>query len=307
MIASALMVGLLSLGVVMSPPSPSDQEQVPPDFAPAKALPSDIGGWTRSRDDQAFNRDGIFDYLDGAGELYLAFDFRIVFVREYAKPDAPSIVVEIYQMSSSADAFGIFTQDNDGQEVKLGEDALYGAGLLRFWKNSVFVRIMADRETPEARDAVMRLGAAIETAVPEAGPKPDILKRLPVEGLEPRTISYFHTVISLNSHYFMANANILNLSPETRVALARYSRNGKRATLILVEYPTEDSAYSAHGRFVEMYLLERFTPETQFPPLKLENGKYAGAARLGRYLAMVVEADDQAVAEWLLDRASKNI
>lgn len=307
MIASALFLGFLSLAAAMTPLPPSDQAQFPPDFALGKALPQEVAGWKKSQDDQVYNRDGIFDYLDGAGELYLAFDFRFVFVREYTKSDAPSIVLEVYQMSSSEDAFGIFTQDTDGQEVRLGQDALYGAGLLRFWKDKIFVRIMADRDTPEARDAVMKLGEAIDSAVPEAGPKPEILRNLPVEGLKPPTIRYFHTVISLNSHYFIANANVLNLSPETQVAMARYEKKGARATLILAEYPSADRAYSAYGRFVEMCLLQRFVPEAKVLPLKLDNGKYAGVVREGRNLAIVVEADDKPTVEWLLKQASLNL
>ena len=307
MIASAFCLGFLSLAVLMSPTAPAEQTMASADFVLAKALPQDLAGWQKSRDDQVYNRDDIFDYLDGAGELYLAFDFRFVFVREYTKPDAPSIVVEIYQMSSAADAYGIFTQDTDGQEIRFGQDALYGAGLLRFWKDNVFVRIMADRETPEAKEAVMKLGGTIDSAIPEAGPKPEILGKLPVEGLEPPTVRFFHTVISLNSHYFMSNVNILNLSPDTQVVMARYEKNGARGILILVEYPSEDKAYSAGGRFIEMYLLQRFLPERKFPPVELENKKYAGAVRAGRCLAIAVEADDKATAEDLLKRASANL
>jgi hypothetical protein len=307
MIATALCLGFLSLAVLMSPAAPPEQTPAPSDFALGKALPQEISGWQKSRDDQVFNREDIFDYLDGAGELYLAFDFQFVFVREYAKAEAPAIVVEIYRMSTSADAYGIFTQDSDGQAVRVGQEALYGAGLLRFWKDDVFIRIMADRETPEARDVIMKLGATIDAAVPGAGPKPEILGRLPVEDLEPPTVRFFHTVISLNSFYFMSNANILNLSPETQVAMARYDKDNARGTLILVEYPSEEKAYSAHGRFIEMYLLQRFAPGKKFPPVELENKKYAGAVRAGRFLAIAVEADNKATAEDLLKRASANL
>src|SRR5512139_2364878 len=304
MIASTLVFGFLSLVSLMGPSAKADQTQVPADFTLAKALPQEVMGWQKGEEDQAYNRDDIFDYLDGAGELYLAFDFRFVFVKEYTKPDAPSIVVEIYQMSSSADAYGIFTQDTDGQEVRLGQDALYGAGLLRFWKDKVFVRVMADRETPDAKEAVMKLGGAIDAAVPEAGPQPEILGRLPVEGLEPQTVRFFHTVVSLNSYYFMSNVNILNLSPQTQVVMARYKKDGARGTLVFVEYPSEDKAYSAYGRFIEMYLLERFVPDRKFPPVELENKKFAGGVQGGRYLALAVEANDKATAEDLLKRAA---
>jgi hypothetical protein len=307
MIVRLFLLAFLSVSAPGSPLPMADQGQVPPDFALAKALPQEIAGWKKSREDQVFNRDGIFDYLDGAGELYLAFDFRFVFVREFATPDAPSIVVEIYQMSSSEDAYGVFTQDTDGREIRLGQDGLYAAGLVRFWKGKVFVRIMADRETPEARDAVLKLGETIDAAVPEAGPKPALLRSLPVEGLEPRTVRFFHTVISLNSFAYMSNVNILNLSPETQVAMARYEEKGAHAALILIEYPSTAAAYSAEGRFVEMYLLQRFIPEAKPRPLRLENGKYAGLVLTGSYLAIVVEADNPAVAERLLARVAKNL
>ncbi len=265
MIVSGLFLGFLSLATLTGPAVPAEQTPVPPDFSPAKALPQEISGWQKNGDDQVYDRADIFDYLAGAGEIYLAFDFRFVFVREYARAEAPSIVVEIYQMSSAADAYGIFTQDRDGREVRVGQDALYGAGLLRFWKDKVFARIMADRETPEAQAAVMKLGGAIDSAIPGTGPRPEILAKLPVEGLNPLTVRFFHTVISLNSHYFMSNVNILNLSPQTRVAMARYGKNGAQGTLILVDYPSEDQAYSAYGRFIEMYLLQRFAPGPRVP------------------------------------------
>jgi phosphoribosylformylglycinamidine (FGAM) synthase PurS component len=56
-----------------------------------------------------------------------------------------------------------------------------------------------------------------------------------------------------------------------------------------------------------MFLLQRFVSDRPYPPVKLENKKYAGAVRSGRYLAIVVEADDKAMAEGLLKRVSANL
>jgi hypothetical protein len=307
MIVSALGIGWLSLSALIGPAVPAEQTPVPADFILAKALPKEVSGWQKSRDDEVYDRKDIFAYHDGAGELYLAFDLRFVFVREYAKPEAPAIVVEIHQMSSAADAYGVFTQDRRGREVRLGQDALYDKGSLRFWKGDVFVRIKAERESPEVKDTVMELAGAVDSAIPKAGPKPKILARLPVEGLESGTVRYFHTVVSLNSQYFMSNVNVLNLSPETQAVMGRYEEGRAQATLILVEYPSAERAFSAYGRFIEMFLLQRFVSDRPYPPVKLENKKYAGAVRSGRFLALVVEADDKAIAEGLLKRASTKI
>ncbi len=276
-------------------------------FPLRQALPSETSGWRTGREDQVFTRDNIFDYIDGGGEIYLAYDFQFVFVREYARDDAPSIVAEIYQMSSSEDAFGVFTHDTDGDEVDLGQGAIYAAGLLSLWKNKVFARIMADSETPESKAVVKQLGTTIVRAISQDGEKPALVKLLPTEGLKPKSLRYFHTLISLNAHFYLANVNILNLSPETQVVMARYENDGSEARILLVEYPTVERAVDAHGRFVEMFLLERFEADRKVPPKKLEDGKFAGVARSGRYLTIVIEAEKKSVLDWITKAISQNL
>jgi hypothetical protein len=269
----------------------------------ASILPREVSGWTKSRDDQVFTRNNIFDYIDGAGEIYLAYDFQFVFVREYGKINAPSMVVEIYQMCSAGDAFGVFTQDTDGDEVKMGQGALYAGGLLRFWKNKIFVRILADRETPEVKPVIMEVGATIAKAETEEGEMPKMLSLLPTEGLEAKTLRYFHTLISLNSHYYLVSANILGLSPEINAVLARYEIAAEKPRLLLVAYPSSGQAESAYTQFVKTYLKEKPLPEEKTIAAKLENEKYASAFRQGRFLILVLEAATPSVCE----RLSKDI
>jgi len=284
-----------------------DKAKILETFPLRQALPAAVSGWMGGREDQVFNRDDIFDYLDGGGEIYLAYDFQFVFVREYVRPDAPSIVVEIYQMSSSQDAFGVFTHDTDGEEMELGQGAIYGAGLLRFWKDTIFVRIMADRETPEAKSVIMEIGARIAAAIPGNGEVPGLIKALQVEGLRPKSRRYFHTLISLNAYLYLANANILNLSPETRAALAQYDREDSTARVILVEYPSAERAADAERRFTEMFLLERYEAGRKMPPKKIEDGHFAGLLRKGTYLIIVIEAGEKPVLDWLIKTISHNL
>ena len=284
-----------------------DKGKVLEAFSLRKALPPEVSGWKTGREDQVFTRDDVFDYMNGGGESYLAYDFQFVFVREYVREDAPSIVVEIYQMSSSEDAFGVSTHDTDGDKFDLGQGAIYAAGLLRFWKDKIFVRILADRETPEAKAVIMQLGTIIVRTISQDGEKPGLVKALPTEGLRPKSLRYFHTLISLNVHYYLANVNILNLSPETQVVMARYKKDGSEARLLLVEYPTVERAVDAHGRFVEMFLLERFEADRKVPPKKLEDGKFAGVARSGKHLIIVIETDKKSVLDWITKTISQNL
>jgi hypothetical protein len=299
----------LALGPVFLMSSLRRQEKrIPPQAAAfASILPREVLGWTKSREDEVFTRDNIFDYMDGAGEIYLAYDFQFVFVREYARADAPPIVVEIYQMPSPQDAFGVFTQDTDGDEVSLGQGAIYAAGLLRFWKNKIFARILAEQETPEVRPMIMELGAAIVEAEKGEGKKPDILSFLPPDGLDVKTLRYFHTLISLNSHYYLASANILGLSPETDAVLARYEIAGEKARVLLVAYPAAAGAESAYKQFVSVYLKEKPLPEGKIIAAPLENKKYASAFRQGRFLILVLEAAAPSQCEGLSKEISSGL
>lgn len=302
-----LLVSVAVLPAALSPIQEVEKQMKPFSLPFAEILPREISGWTPSRDDQVFGRDDIFDYMDGGGEIYLAYDFRALLVREYTRPEAPAIVVEIYQMTSAEDAYGVFTHDTDGDDLDLAQGAVYAAGLLRFWKDTVFVRIMADRDTPEAQAVVKRLGETVAAAIQQEGDKPALVGLLSTDGLLTKSLRYFHTQISLNAHYYLANVNVLNLSPKTQAVLARYERSKAQARVLLVSYPTVAKAFDAGGRFVEMYLLERFDPDAEVEPKKLENGKYAGIIIRGTYLIIVLEADNRSLLERLSQEISKNV
>ena len=194
-------------------------------------------------------------------------------------------------MSSSEDAYGVFTHDTDGDEVDLGQGAIYGAGLLRFWKDKIFVRIMADRETPEAKAVVMGFGAKIAGAIPGEGEKPGLDQFPPGRGPEAEEPALF-------SHPDFPQCPLLSGQRQYLEPLSGNSggdgpvREGRlSARVLLVEYPAVERAVDAEGRFAEMFLLERFEADRKVPPKKLEDGKFAGVVRRGRHLIIVIEAE----------------
>jgi hypothetical protein len=62
------------------------------DFLSA-ALPSQIGLWTAESKDRMYDRETIFSYIDGAGEVYRAYNMRSCLSRRYTSPNAPAIVL----------------------------------------------------------------------------------------------------------------------------------------------------------------------------------------------------------------------
>ena len=190
-------------------------------------------GWTVEAEDRIFDKKTIFDYIDGAGEMYLSYNMKNCLSRRFRSKNGPAIMLDIFDMGSSEDAFGVFTYEQDGESLDIGQGALYRPGWLNFWKDRFSISIYAEEETPDAEKAVRELGKAIAERITRVGPKPDILLRLPKEGLEPNSIRYFHDNEMLDYHYYLSDENILNLGTETKAALADYRMGEEEARLRL--------------------------------------------------------------------------
>ncbi|NNF84144.1 MAG: hypothetical protein HKM29_03210 [Deltaproteobacteria bacterium] len=267
----------------------------------ALALARNADAWTAQGQDGTYDGETIYDYIDGAGEVYRAYNMRGCLSRRYTAAGEPAIVLDIFDMGSSEDSFGVFTHDREGKPADVGQDSLYRQGWLSFWKGRFFVSLYMERETVAAKEAAFRLARAVDSLIGEEGRKPTILGRLPREGLEDRSVRYFHHFMILNYHYYLSDENILDLGRETDVLLASYRRGGKRARLLLVHYPDPKRAKRANERFLAHYLPEAGEKNA----IRLENGKWSAATRKGRLLAVVLEAGSRSLAEGLLKEVEK--
>jgi len=259
-------------------------------------LPSQIAGWKAGPDDRVFDEKTIFEYIDGAGEVYKAYNMRWCLSRQYVKPDATRIILDIFDMGSSADAFGVFTHDTDGDIIDIGQDGRYRSGWLSFWQQRYFVSVYMQEESPAAEQAVKNLGRKIAQLIGKQGDRPGILKRLPNQGLIDGSIRYLHHPIVLNYHFYLSDENILNISPQTEAALAAYNRGGQKAIILLIAYAHSDTAIRSKSGFLKHYLPDVDAGEAAL----LENGKWSAVRLKDRLLAIVLEADNRQLADTLL-------
>jgi hypothetical protein len=68
---------------------------------------------------------------------------RRVWACRYEKADSPTLTLDIFDMGTAEDAFGIFSFERDGEDVAIGQGSDYAGGMLRFWKDRYFVFITA--------------------------------------------------------------------------------------------------------------------------------------------------------------------
>ena len=260
-------------------------------------LPKQVGQWSAQADDRIFDQNTIFSYIDGGAEVYKAYNFRRCLSRRYTLSGGPAIILDIFEMGASEDAYGVFTHDIDGAKIDIGQDGLLRPGWLSFWKARFFVSIYMEEESPAAEKAVKELGRQVADKIAGQSFKPKILSLLPPPGLQADRIRYLHHPILLNYHYYISDENILNISADTDVVLADYQSVNQAARLLLIKYPTYEKAVQSQADFLNHYLPDADQRGAAF----LENGKWALINRKGHLLVIVLEADSREYAEFLIE------
>jgi hypothetical protein len=262
----------------------------------ASYIPITAGPWL-SEADQVFDATTIFDYIDGAGEVYRSYNMKLLVSRRFHKDGKPDLVVDAFDMGSSEDAFGVFTHDLDGEDAGIGQGSTYKAGLLSFWKDRYFLSVYTEEETPETKGLVLELGLAIARAIPGEGQKPKILEFLPRQELEAGRVRFFHSHSILNYHFFVAEADILLLGQTADAVLADYGESGVRSRLLVIAYAGGGEAARAGKSFARA-----FRPEAgRKAAVKTENGRWTALRVHGRYVAIVFDEAAEGKARSRLD------
>jgi hypothetical protein len=260
-------------------------------------LPPTIDVWTKAATPGVYTPETLSNYIDGGAELYISYNFRSSLAVKYTDAKEREIAVDIFDMGSSFDAFGVFAHSREAVDNAFGQGSEYASGLLTFWKDRYYVSVLAYPETPTTKDVVFRLGRSIAAAIPNEGPLPAILDRLPAEGLMPETVRYFHHYIWVNTFYFVSNDNVLNIEKDTPVVLAKYRREGATYFLLFVQYPDAGRAETAAARFGRDVLggaADRMRA--------LGDGRWAGLGIQGALVSVVLGAPDAATVRDALAR-----
>jgi len=296
---------------------------------PTIQLPKTMGSWSRTDTVKMVNSKNIFKYMNGAGELYLAYRFDHLEVYEYSAKDQQDILVELYFMKSSDDAYGLLSQDWGGEAKNLNNSsaskvpgnnaslvrALYGKGLLRIWSDNLYTRIMSFQETPSSKQAVLKLGRLIMAGRKNSLP-PGILSFLPAHfgpewKLRNNTITFFRSHLVLNFFYFLSHQNIFNLNLSTEACLSQYGKypkKGKKTTfhLLYIHYFHPEKARQALSQFIKIYLPEYRKKQSGKIPaktkdfFKIEDG-WTGYYLGEEYIACILGCPDKSTVKMVLD------
>lgn len=264
--------------------------------------PAEAGGWREAGTAARYEGRAIYDYMDGAGEVYLAFNFRQLTVHRFERANHPALIA-VFEMASPADAFGVFTFDRQDPEAHIGQGSEFGGGLLRFWKGRYFASIYGEGEGREQEQAVLDIGTRLAAAIAERGEPPRLMEALPPQKQVEGSAGFVRSHVLLNQKCFISNRNILELGPDTEAALARYDLGKGRTWLLVIGYPDPARAASAFTGFKG----DSMPQASGRAVTRAEDGTWTGAELRGAHVVIALHAPDEGSAGRLIGEALARI
>ncbi len=210
---------------------------------PASVFPTKnaIPGWDISQKVATYDHANLFNLVDGQADSFFAYGFDKVAVQRYKNAGGTLLNVEIWQLATLADAYGLFSTGRTGEPATIGNEGDSDPGRrLAFWQNCYFVSLEALQPVPDA--TLQAFAQAISGKLPTGGERPTIVARLPQPGLIEQSSIFFHEEMSIQMEVWLGGENILGLSQATDGVLGRYQVDNATALLMLLQYPTSGEA-----------------------------------------------------------------
>jgi hypothetical protein len=149
-------------------------------------------GMQRISEVRTYDKESLWQYVDGGAELYLLYDFVEVATADYKKGEI-EVVADIYKFASSDDAFGIYSmfRTPDVRLVDLGIEGFLAPASVNFVKGEFLVRLTGYDESAEDNLALKNLAEEIDKKLPGKSEKPSEFSLFPDENYIPGTEKYY--------------------------------------------------------------------------------------------------------------------
>ena len=244
-------------------------------------------GWVLNDKVSLFDKETLFDHINGEAELYFPYGFDMLATATYMnkKNSEVWIVADVYRMASLLDAFGIYSnyRKADAVNVKVGAEGFVSSSQLMFYQDRYFVRLQITGATSLGQDVFLACARSVSDKLPFNVRPPGELDTMKIPGILPKTERYIAK--SLLGYAFFRQGIIAD-------ALLK----GERVQVFLVPEDSASAAREAIDRYLSYLKAEGkniqlreerdYVSFTAFDPLYggvfvQQSGRYViGAARL---------------------------
>jgi len=162
----------------------------------AKALPTPacIVDWPMDGKVTLFDKETLFDRINGESELYFPYGFQALAFARYVNKNnlQAAFDADIYKMGSLLDAFGMYAnyRRKDDMDVNVGAEGTASSSQLLFYQDKYFVRLQASGTTNPGPDIFLAYAQAISKKLPQNTSRPKELEAFIIPAIERKSIRY---------------------------------------------------------------------------------------------------------------------
>lgn len=184
----------------------------------------DVAGWKQSAGIQTFSPKTLFEYIDGAADLYVTYDFEELKVAEYQNEKKASVTVDVYFHKTPIHAFGIYSQERlpNANFINVGAQGYIENNVLNFLTGPYYVKISSYNTGAEDQEILLTFAKKVAESLGEKGSLPSVLSSFPEEGKK------------RNSEKFITK-NFLGYSFLQSAFIADYEVSQKKFNLFVIE------------------------------------------------------------------------
>jgi hypothetical protein len=202
--------------------------------------PACAEGWVMQEKATLYNKETLFDRIDGEAELYFPYGFELLASARYQSSRNPKIAVDadVYRMGSLLDAFGIYANYRRKEDavVPIGAEGMASSSQLFFYQERYFVRLQATGTTSLGPDIFLACASAISQNLPRNAVRPKELEAFVIPGVVPKSERYIAQ--SLLGYDFFR-----------RGLIADAMLNGEQMQIFLVPEDSREAAAKVFDRY----------------------------------------------------------
>jgi hypothetical protein len=200
--------------------------------------------WAPQGAPELYGAEELYDLVNGQADAYFVYAFEKAAVRTFENASGDTLRVEIWRTATSDDAYGLYSGQRSGVPVDVGVEGDADSGRrLGFWQDRYNVRLFAFQPVPD--EELVAFAKVLASELPFGGERPELVGILPLDGLEERSVLFFHEQLTLQNYLWLDGENLLGLGPTTDGVLASYQMDDAMLQLLVVRYP--DSGASRAG------------------------------------------------------------
>jgi len=165
----------------------------------------ELSGYKKITNYPVFAPENLWDFINGAADTYLAYEFVDLHVAEYKK-GKNIIKLEVYRHGDNTMAFGIYSMERSPslRFLNLGAQGYQAGGSINFFKGSYYVKIRTYSKNEKTMQSSQSLALMVANMISGDSKMPEVLSMFPDENKKPNEESYINE--SVLGHKFLNKA-----------------------------------------------------------------------------------------------------